>query len=102
MDGAPRLVSMTNVRALSRYRALREQQACRLMQADAAARDRARDASEAAAAALACAEDDRSHGEQRYYCDLASTERVTIEMLYRGHDELARLAGAVLGASRLA
>jgi hypothetical protein len=102
MDGAPRLMSMTNVHALSRYRALREQQACRLMQADAAARDRAREASEAAAVALACAENDRSRGERRYYRDLASSASVTIEMLYRGHDELARLAEAVAGANRLA
>jgi hypothetical protein len=102
MDGAPRFMSIANVHALSRYRALREQQACRLMQADAAARDRARDASEAAAAALACAENDRSRGEQHYYRELAATARVTIDMLYRGHDELARLAEAVAGASRLA
>jgi hypothetical protein len=102
MDGAPRLMSMTNVHALSRYRALREQQACRLMQADAAARDRAREASEAAAAALAHAENDRSQSERRHYRDLASTASVTIEMLYRGHDELARLAEAVAGANRLA
>ncbi|WP_156438854.1 hypothetical protein [Bradyrhizobium valentinum] len=87
---------------MSRYRALREQQAYRLMQVDAAARDRARVASEAAAVALARAENDRSCGEQRYYRDLASTARVTIEMLYRGHDELARLAEAVAGANRLA
>jgi hypothetical protein len=93
---------MTNVHALSRFRALREQQARGLMQADAAARDRARVASEAAAAALACAENDRSHGEQRYYRDLASTASVTIDMLYRGQDELARLAEAVAGANRLA
>jgi hypothetical protein len=102
MDGAPRFMSMSNVHALSRYRALREQQACRLMRADAAARDRAHEASEAAAVALACAENDRSRGEQRYYRDLACTASVTIEMLYRGHDELARLAEAVAGANRLA
>jgi hypothetical protein len=102
MDGAPRLVNMANVHALSRYRALREQQACRLMQADAAARDSARKASEAAAVALACAENDRSLNEQRYYRDLASTASVTIEMLYCGQDELARLAEAVAGANRLA
>jgi hypothetical protein len=102
MDGAPRFMTMTNVRALSRFRALREQQACRLMQTDAAARDRAREASEAAAIALACAEHDRSRGEQRYYRDLACTASVTIDMLYRGQDELARLADAVAGASRLA
>lgn len=102
MDGAPRLLSMTNVHALSRFRALREQQACRLMRADAAARDLARAASEAAATALACAESDRSRGEQRYYRDLASTASVTIDMLYRGHDELARLAEAVADANRLA
>jgi hypothetical protein len=93
---------MSNMRALSRYRVLREQQACRLMQADAAARDRARLASETAAAALASAESDRSLGEQRYYRDLACTARVTIDVLYRGHDELARLGAAVEGASRLA
>nr|AUR80044.1 hypothetical protein [Bradyrhizobium sp.] len=93
---------MTNVRALSRYRALREQQACRLMQADAAARDKARSAHEAAAAALAAAENDQTLGEQRYYCDLACTARVTIDVIYRGHDELARLGATVEGASRLA
>jgi hypothetical protein len=102
MDGTPRLMSISNVRALSRYRTLRERQACRLMQADAAARDRARLASEAAAAALASAENDRSLGEQRYYRDLACTASVTIDILYRGHDELARLAEAVEGANRLA
>jgi chromosome segregation ATPase len=102
MDGAPRLMSMTNVHALSRYRALREQQACRLMQADAAARDVAHAASEAAAAALANAESDRSRGEQRYYRELASTANFTLEMLYRRHDELARLAEAVADANRLA
>ena len=102
MDGAPRLMSMTNVRALSRYRALREQQACRVMQADAAARDSARKASEAAAAALASAENDRSLREQLFYRDLAGTVSVTIEMLYRRHDELARLTEAVQGAKRMA
>jgi hypothetical protein len=102
MDGAPRLMNMANVRALSRFRALREQQACRLMQADAAARDRAREANEAAAVALASAEDNRRRGEQRYYRGLASTASVTIEMLYRGHDELTRLAEAVAGANRVA
>ena len=102
MDGAPRFPSMTNVNALSRFRALREQQARRLMQADAAARDRAREASEAATLALAGAENDRSRGEQRYYRELASTASVTLEMLYRGHDELARLAEAVAGANRVA
>jgi hypothetical protein len=102
MDGAPRLMSMINVRALSRYRALREQQACRVMQADAAARDSARKASEAAAAALASAEYDRSVREQHYYRDLAGTASVTIEMLYRRHAVLARLTEAVQGANRLA
>ncbi|UPJ51774.1 hypothetical protein IVB30_10745 [Bradyrhizobium sp. 200] len=95
-------MTMTNVRALSRYRALREQQACRIMQADAAARDRARKASAAAEAALASAENDRSSREQRYYRDLARTASVTIEMLYRRNDELARLADAVQGTKRLA
>jgi hypothetical protein len=102
MDGAPRFMSMNNVHALSRYRALREQQACRLMQANAAARDRARAASQAAAVELARAESDRSRGEQRYYCDLASSASVTLEMLYRGHDELARLAEVVADANRRA
>lgn len=102
MDGADRLMSMTNVRALSRYRALREQQACRVMQADAVARDRARTASEAAAAALAFAENDRNLGEQHYYRDLAGTASVTIETLYRRHAALARLTEAVQGAKRLA
>ena len=102
MDGPPRLISITSMRALSRYRSLREQQAARLMQADATSRDRARLASEAATAALASAENDRSLGEQRYYRDLASTASVTIDMLYRGHDELARLAEVVKGANRLA
>ncbi len=100
MDGTPRLLS--HMRALSHYRMLREQQACRLMQADAAARDGARSANEAAATALASAENDRCLGEQRYYRDLASTARVTIDMLYRRHDELTRLGAAVEGASRLA
>jgi hypothetical protein len=102
MDGTPRRMSLTNVRALSRYRALREQQACRVMQADAAARDRARKASAAATAALASAENDRGIREQRYYRDLARTVSVTIEMLYRRNDELARLAQAVQGAKRMA
>ena len=102
MDGAPRFMSIANVHALSRYRALREQQARRLMQADATARDRARESIAAAAAALARAEDDRSRGEQHYYRELASSASVTLEMLYRGHDELARLAEAVAGANGLA
>ena len=102
MDGTPRFMNATHVRALSRYRALREQQACRLMQADAAARDMARKAREAAADMLAAAENDRSLGEQRYYRDLACTASVSIEMLYRGQDELDRLAAAVEGANRLA
>lgn len=102
MDGAPRRMSVTNVRALSRYRALREQQACRVMQADAAARDRARKVCEAAAAALASAENDRSVGEQHFYRDLAGTANVTIETLYRRHAVLARLTEAVQGAKRLA
>ena len=102
MDGTPRLMNVANVRALSRYRTLREQQASRLMQADAAARDRARKTSEAAAGALAAAENDRSLGEQRYYRDLTHTASVSIEMLYRGQDELDRLAATVEGASRLA
>ena len=102
MDGPPRLISTTSMRALSRYRTLREQQAARLVQADAAACDGARLASEAATAALASAENERSLGEQRYYRDLACTASVTVDMLYRGHDELARLAEAVEGANRLA
>ena len=102
MDGAARLMSMTNVRALSRYRALREQQACRVMQADVAARDSARTASEAAAAALASAENDRNLGEQLFYRDLAGTTSVTIETLYRRHAVLARLTEAVQSAKRLA
>src|SRR5262245_27549344 len=102
MDGPPRLISIASMRALSRYRSLREQQAARLMQADATARDRAYLASEAATAALVSAENDRSLGEQRYYRDLAVTASVTIDMLYRGQDELARLAEAVKGANHLA
>jgi hypothetical protein len=102
MDGAPRLVDMTNVRTLSRYRLRREQQARRVMQADATARDRARRASAAATAALASAEMDRNSSEQRYYRDLARAPSVTIEMLYRGQDELARLAAAVESAMQLA
>lgn len=102
MDGAPRLTSMINVRALSRYRAQREQQARRVMQADVAARDRARKLCDTAVAALAAAEKDRSVGEQRYYRDLAHSARLTIDMLYRAHDELARLTEAVQGAERLA
>ncbi|MDQ8726882.1 hypothetical protein [Bradyrhizobium sp. LHD-71] len=101
MDGAPRL-TMTNLRALSRYRSQREQQACRIMQADAAARDRARDARDAAAAALASAERARLVGEQRYYGELAHGARLTIDMLYRAHEELARLTETVQGAERLA
>jgi hypothetical protein len=100
MDGAPRF--MTNVHALSRIRALREQDACRLVQANAKARDRAREASEAAAAALARAQDERSRGEQRYYRDLACCASVTIDMLYRGQDQLDRLAEATANANRLA
>ena len=100
MDDAPRLVSMTDVRALSRIRTLREQHACRLMRADAEARDRAREASDAAIAALARAQDDRSHGEQRYYRDLACDASITIDMLYRGQDQLDRLGQAVVDAKR--
>jgi hypothetical protein len=99
MDGAPRLMSMTNVRALSRYRAQRERQALRVMQADAAARDHARKALDVAAAALAAAEQDRSVGEQGYYRDLDRTANVTLDMLYRRRDELARLTEAVQGAT---
>jgi len=102
MDGAPHRMSMTNVRALSRYRAMREQQACRVMQAAAAARDRARTASDVAAAALASAENDRSLGEQHFYRDLAGAASVTIETLYRRHTALARLTEAVQRAKRLA
>jgi len=102
MDGAPRLMSMTNVHALARYRALREQQAHRLMQEDAASRDRAREASEMATVALVRAESDRSRGERRYYRDLVCKANATIAMLYRGQDELARLTEAVADANRLA
>ncbi|MCA6116459.1 YscO family type III secretion system apparatus protein [Bradyrhizobium sp. WSM 1738] len=102
MDDAPRLVSMTNVNVLSRIRTIREQHAFRLMQADAVARDRARKAVQVAAASLARAQDDRIRGEQQYYRDLACNASVAVDALYRGQDQLDRLAEAVTDANRLA